>query len=197
MSGYADFPLTVYAFHGCDETVAERVSAGETDLQPSTNKYDWLGTGVYFWENAPARAMRWAIDSQKRHPDRIHKPAVVGAIVHLGHCMNLMDKESNAVLSDAFHQLEDLITRESKHGRQLILPENKGKNHYLDALVINFSHVFAEAKRHPFDTVRAAFIEGVPVFNGSSIMSDTHIQLCVRNPKKSVVAYFRPRIALP
>ncbi len=24
MSGYVDFPLTVYAFHGCDETVAGR-----------------------------------------------------------------------------------------------------------------------------------------------------------------------------
>ena len=30
---YADFPITVYAFHGCDESVAEAVFAGETELR--------------------------------------------------------------------------------------------------------------------------------------------------------------------
>lgn len=35
----------------------------------------------------------------------------------------------------------------------------------------------------------------VYAFHGSSIMSDTHIQICVRDPAKSVVAYFRPRLA--
>lgn len=51
----------------------------------------------------------------------------------------------------------------------------------------------ADASGQPYDTVRAAFIEGNPVFDGSTIMADTHIQLCVRNPKKSIIAYFRPR----
>lgn len=59
--------------------------------------------------------------------------------------------------------------------------------------MINMAHVMAEKIGKPFDTVRAAFIEGEPVFEGSAIRSDTHIQLCVRDPKKSIVAYFRPR----
>lgn len=32
---YADYPLTVYAFHGCSREVAEAVLAGETDLKPN------------------------------------------------------------------------------------------------------------------------------------------------------------------
>jgi hypothetical protein len=39
---YADFPITVYEFHGCDESVAEAVFAGKTELRPSNNCYDWL-----------------------------------------------------------------------------------------------------------------------------------------------------------
>jgi hypothetical protein len=28
--------------------------------QPSTNEWDWLGHGIYFWEHSPERALRWA-----------------------------------------------------------------------------------------------------------------------------------------
>ena len=73
------------------------------------------------------------------------------------------------------------------------IPVNRDKGHFRDAAVINMAHVMAEKIGKPFDTVRAAFIEGEPVFEGSAIRSDTHIQLCVRDPKKSIVAYFRPR----
>ena len=63
---YADYPLTVYAFHGCSHEVAEAVLAGETDLKPSRNAYDWIGSGVYFWENAPERVLRWAQAMQEK-----------------------------------------------------------------------------------------------------------------------------------
>lgn len=185
---YADYPLTVYAFHGCDESVAEAVFRGEKELLASDNDYDWLGSGIYFWENAPARAMQWALDQQKRKPGIIKKPAVVGAVVNLGACLNLIDKASNQPIKDAYEALENLRVIQP----ELSLPINKGKLHRLDALVLNIACLFAEHNKHPYDTVRAAFVEGDPVFKGSAIQSDTHIQLCVRNPQ-SIVAYFRPR----
>ena len=37
-------------FHGCDQSVVEAVIAGKTELLASTNDYDWLGNGIYFWE---------------------------------------------------------------------------------------------------------------------------------------------------
>lgn len=188
MRSFADIPLTVFAFHGCDADVADRVIAGEADLVPSDNDYDWLGTGVYFWENAPERALRWAQDTHRRNPERVRKPAVVGAVVSLGRCLNLMDKESNEVLANAYAELERIM-KAFKHD----MPENVRKFHYRDALVINLAYRISKSMDTEFDTVRAAFIEGKPVFNGSSIMDDTHIQLCVRNPAKSVIAYFRPR----
>lgn len=192
---YADFPVTVYAFHGCDESVAEAVFAGKDELRPSVNNYDWLGSGIYFWENAPERALRWAQEQQGRHPDLITKPAVVGAVIHLGTCLNLMDKSSTQTIKDAYRGLESVFADIRKDKPKFSLPTNSNKLHRLDALVLNTACLFAEKSRHPYDTVRAAFVEGDPVFKGSTIRSDTHIQLCVRNPA-SIVAYFRPREAL-
>jgi hypothetical protein len=42
-----------------------------------------------------------------------------------------------------------------------------------------------------FDTVRCAFSEGAPIFDGSRIHQQSHIQLAVRNTA-CIVGVFRP-----
>ena len=56
----------VIGFHGCDKSVVDAVVAGKTDLLSSTNDYDWLGNGIYFWENNEERAWQWAKDLAKK-----------------------------------------------------------------------------------------------------------------------------------
>ncbi len=51
----------------------------------STNDYDWLGTGVYFFQVAPQRALAWA---DERYPD---SPAVIGSRLVLENCLDLLD----------------------------------------------------------------------------------------------------------
>ena len=122
--------------------------------------------------------MQWARDHKKKNP------AVVGAVIQLGSCLNLMDTSSNEVLSHAYHTL-------TATGIQI--PQNKPGRHDLDSLVINYANRYAHDQREPYDAVRAAFIEGEPVFKGSTIMKDTHIQLCLRNCS-CIISYFRPRM---
>ena len=50
-------PGFLLGYHGCDEQVAENVLSGNDTLRPSTNDYDWLGHGIYFWESNPRRAL--------------------------------------------------------------------------------------------------------------------------------------------
>ena len=50
------YQRTIFGFHGCDRRVADSVLAGKAKLTASSNAYDWLGTGIYFWEHGPARA---------------------------------------------------------------------------------------------------------------------------------------------
>ena len=58
----------------------------------------------------------------------------------------------------------------------------------------NFLHEHrAGVGEPPFDTIRCPFFEGRPVFTGSKIAARTHIQWCIRDPRKSVVGYFRVR----
>jgi hypothetical protein len=50
----------VLGYHGCDRELGEKVLAGETTLRQSSNDYDWLAEGIYFWQDDAARALHWA-----------------------------------------------------------------------------------------------------------------------------------------
>lgn len=45
----------IIGFHGCDRSVVDKVINGKDNLIASTNDYDWLGNGIYFWENNEER----------------------------------------------------------------------------------------------------------------------------------------------
>lgn len=48
---YSIRPNLIIGFHGCEKAIAIKVINGQLDLKFSTNSYDWLGNGAYFWEN--------------------------------------------------------------------------------------------------------------------------------------------------
>ena len=189
----------VLGFHGCDESVGEQVLAGGQHLVPSTNDYDWLGHGIYFWENSPVRAKQWAEFLAKHSPksrNRITKPFVLGAIIDLGNCLDLTEASSLALVRRGFDEM--------KQGFESIgigLPKNepgaKGDEDLLkrklDCAVINYVHAMRddEDDLKPFDSVRGAFFEGQPLYEGAKIMAKTHIQVCVRK-RSSIRGYFRP-----
>jgi hypothetical protein len=173
------FARIAFGFHGTDPAVADRLVRGElavADWNASTNEYDWLGRGIYFWEYAPDRARAWA-----------GKGGVVGAIIQLGLCLDLTDIKYTDMLARAYVELATRTRRRKK-----ALPENRGKRRDLDCAVINY--LVQEAARTSgtrFQTVRAAFLEGDPVFPGSAILRETHIQIAVRDAS-CIVGVFRP-----
>ena len=84
MNIYTDRAAYVLGFHGCDQSVADKVLNSHSEhLKPSENDYDWLGSGIYFWLNDPVRALEWAKEAQAINPNNIKKPAVIGAILDL------------------------------------------------------------------------------------------------------------------
>jgi hypothetical protein len=182
-------------FHGCDAAVAERVFAGSAHLKRSKNNFDWLGEGIYFWENSPARALQFARELKARPRKagpRIRTPAVVGAVIELGYCLNLLDAEFLELLSESY---DDLRAFHERIG--VPLPNNKriGDDlllRPLDCAVINALHeTRVLLGLRPFDTVRAAFAEGGPVYPGSGVSAKHHIQICVRR-RSCIKGYFRP-----
>jgi hypothetical protein len=183
----------VLGYHGCDQSVADRVLAGEDMLKKSEKHYDWLGSGIYFWEHGPERAMDWAIEQKQR--GKITSPAVVGAVIHLGNCFDFMDVRYTRVLKDAYPQFEDYCKRNGKE-----LPVNESSSDHdvdlllrkLDCSMINWLCQFMESEQiGKFDSVRGMFREATPAFPGSSIHLKSHIQLAIRN-SACILGYFRP-----
>jgi hypothetical protein len=74
-------PSLVIGYHGCDLRVARKVLSGKDDFRPSENAWDWLGHGVYFWEDSRLRAEQWAQEESRRHGSQIKHPVVAGAVI--------------------------------------------------------------------------------------------------------------------
>ena len=110
----------VLGYHGCDRSIAEKLLAG-SPFEASTNNYDWLGAGAYFWENDPLRAMRWAEKLRDRpgKNGKIKDPTVVGAVIDLGLCLDLTTQSSLDVIRAAY----DGLVTVSEVAKQA-LPEN-------------------------------------------------------------------------
>lgn len=192
---YKAQPAFVLGFHGCDEAIGEAVlRSSDGRLNASYNEYDWIGWGTYFWEGSPQRALEFA-DQAKIEPrvtkGRIKTPFVVGAIIDLGLCCNLVDSSALQELAEAFASLKAAY---SKDGLQM--PRNLGgpdrRARYLDCAVIEFMHVLREeAKLPPYDSVRAPLLEGDDLYPSAGFKRKNHIQIAVRNPA-CIKGYFRP-----
>ncbi|MEO3690433.1 hypothetical protein [Roseateles paludis] len=192
---YQNQPAFVLGFHGCDAAIADCIVSGAEHVLKSNKPYDWLGTGAYFWESSPHRAMEWAEDMAKRpstNPRRVQNPAVVGAIIDLGNCCNLFDSAALDELRNAWDILSLLGMPDGSD-----VPENKGSTpdrlgRYRDRAVIEFMHELRKQSGLPdYDTVRAAFPEGGELYPQAGFTARSHIQIAVRNPR-CIKGYFKP-----
>jgi len=179
----------VVGYHGCDAEVASRILDGEP-FRESINDYDWLGHGIYFWEYGADRAYRFAEEQAKRR--KIKQPSVIGAMIQLGECFDLLDTRFTENLGQFYPLWEAKRTKEG-----LPVPVNQGKTpdkklRLLDCMVMNHYLLMVNEAGKPYDTVRGCFTEGEPVFAGSGIQRESHIQIAVRNPT-CIVGVFKPR----
>lgn len=197
---YSKISNLVLGFHGCDKSVAEQVISGKTRLRPSQNDFDWLGNGIYFWEGNPRRALEYA-QFLKDHPERImgkepiRNPAVVGAVLDLGHCLNLFETESISRMQTSYQLMKKSFKTAAKRmpqNKRPISEETDVLLRNLDCAVIQFIHRTREAENlMPYESVRGGFFEGEPIYPNAGVMSRNHIQICVVNPN-CIKGYFRP-----
>jgi hypothetical protein len=197
---YSRLPAFIIGFHGCDESVANRVVRGKEILRASRNEYDWLGHGIYFWENSYSRALDHAVSIMSR-PERgrmaITKPAVLGAVIDLGYCLNLMDSEFLSYLRTSYESLKVYAEQAGQNlpvnseapgsGNDLLLRR-------LDCAVIEFLCKQRDATqgKREFDSVRGLFFEGEDLYPNAGFKAKNHIQICVRN-SNCIKGYFLPR----
>jgi hypothetical protein len=185
------FARLVVGYHGCTEGFAKGLLLGKKpvrDWQPSTNDWDWLGHGIYFWEHAPERALRWA---RERYRTRRQRPAVLGAYIQLGRCFDLLNEPITSLLGEIYERLAQTCAVEGGS-----LPQNRGREgklRELDCLVINTCIAEMRQRGTEYDTVRGAFLEGEPVYPSAGFSHESHIQVAVRN-SSCILGVFQPNI---
>ncbi|WKL15651.1 hypothetical protein QYQ99_25530 [Comamonas testosteroni] len=163
----------------------------EEHLTPSAKSYDWLGSGIYFWEGSLARAWDWARSYESR--GKIKKAFVLGAVIDLKHCLDMFDSGSSEQVLAAYQSLESFM-----HQSQTPMPENTGAAaldkpaRHLDCAVMNTLHQMRKDRKLPaYDSVRGAFLEGNAIYPDAGFRSHTHIQICVRTTA-CIKGYFKP-----
>lgn len=203
---YNTRPGLLIGFHGCDESRQQELLADPSKLPKSEEAFDWLGNGMYFWENNYQRAMKWALDKQQQ--GRIKKAAVIGAVIDLGYCCDFLDSQFIHLISGYHSAMVDTYQKAGKE-----IPTNKDAIsdvnndllvRFLDCAVIEFMHskiksavrtdisVKGYSNYKIFDSLRGVYVEGAPAFDGAGLKSKSHIQICVRNPN-CIKGYFLKR----
>lgn len=189
----------ILGFHGCDREVRDRIVCKKGELlKPSENSYDWLGHGTYFWENNHERALKFAQELKDNPPkgkeNLISEPAVLGVVIDLGYCLDLMDSKHLETLSVAYHFLCDSHTKHSTKIPKNI-PNNEGELllRNLDCAVIQTVHQMnKDLNRQNYDSVRGVFFEGNDLYPNAGFKEKNHIQIAIRN-QNCIKGFFIPR----
>lgn len=187
---YQHNPSFVLGFHGTGKEVVDRIVAGKmTHLAKSSGIFEWLGHGIYFWENDPQRGLEWAQNGNAKKT--ISDPEVVGAIIDLGLCLDLTTRIGLDEVKTAYATIRDTY---AKAGEEL--PVNVGgrdkHKRELDCQVIQAVHRYREDNGlPPYDSVRALFQEDQLLYDGAGFRIRNHVQIAVINTD-CIKGYFHP-----
>lgn len=192
---YSTLPNIIIGFHGCDQEVFNKILYEHKPFKPSTNEYDWLGNGMYFWEQNLERAWEWATCGMTNPKLKIEKPAVIGAVIDLGYCLNLLDSYNIQMLKlqyELFTAKMSILDKPTPKNKNV-----KGNNdlllRYLDCAVIEDLHKdMKDNGLRPYDSVRGVFLEDNPIYETSGFREQSHIQICIRNPN-CIKGFFAPK----
>ena len=177
----------VYGFHGNTRSRIERTIRENFVREGQSG--DWLGAGLYFWQDAPNRAWDWAKNIARR--DSLAKPTeemeeyqvMVVRLQTNDHWIDLIEQSS---WTTRFHRAANAMVVGGWLPNQpnAIDPGNLQRPmlHKRDYAIIELAINLAFADHIAVDAVRCAFVEGTPVFENSAIFDKTHVQITVRNP---------------
>jgi hypothetical protein len=174
--------IELVGYHGTKIESARRIL--QTGFTPSRNSYDWLGKGVYFWQDAPYRAWDWAKGyCQKNGGD----PAVIRSLVKIrrDEFMDLIDYSQDPNWANHLSRTHQYLQQKTS---SIILPNKRAVGyHALDRLVVD---TLIQDILKPMGinilAVRACFQEGEEIYPGSAIYNKSHIQVAVRDTNSIV-----------
>jgi len=175
-------PIIVTGYHGTTVAQAQQILNG--DFTPSLNDWDWLGHSVYFWQDAPERAFRWA-EQRIQRGELDGTPTVVAARIRLASFIDLLDQRGMELLQD----YAALYLQQNPDSG---LENRRGANR-LDCAVFNVATNMVSWLGGTVAGYRAAGVEGAALTAGSPIFDLSHVQLVVVHRDAILEKWIVPR----
>jgi hypothetical protein len=198
----------VFGYHGTTQEVAKIILEDVRQFKHSTSPGDWLGSGIYFFENSYLKGLEWARRTVSKRNMSGHRDvtAVIACEIDLSRCLDLCDPTFAEELRSWVDENIAIDGLEMQHAPRLFSigkrefsisdrPYNHARNrdryqhpykvNVLDKEVINaFLEAMPTAKR--FSTVRAPFNSGRQLFPNSYLFHNSQVQIAVRDPERAM-----------
>jgi hypothetical protein len=178
-------PHVVTGYHGTTQSAATALLAGSAFLH-SKNLGDWLGSGAYFFEDAPLRAFHWAQQKAKSLP--AEEPVVLRATIRLDQSLDLLEQSGSTTLAPLASEFRkaglaaDQSPLHIANGRCKPPPLGTALHEMnkLDRLFLDWSVEILEEFGEAIEVIRAPFLWGRAVMRPSFLFDWGHVQICVR-----------------
>lgn len=161
MEDISSEPAFLRGYHGTSKDDAVLIKVGKF-FRLSTKSTEWLGDGIYFFENDKLEALQWA-----KYYKKANMPVVIESEISSQKLLDMCEQKNQKFIAKLIEELANKYKDEDRE------PE------ILDAKVINM--VCAEVG---YDVVRGIFEFQSKIFKsieGFTRFKRYHIQLCVRN----------------
>lgn len=190
----------VVGYHGTTNVRADEIQ--RTEFRMSRRTGLWLGYGRYFFQDGPIHAMRWAQYMARKETGDAANAVVLCAEVGLHECIDLTDRRYWSAIHGLWYQeikdsglsqlgVDALLDRLSMTPMERAALTDDERNalgrNYVDCEVMNlFIQRMKDAMRargYDYTTVRAAFIEGRPVYENSWLWNRSSVVVSVLEPR--------------
>ncbi len=165
----------VYGYHGY---VEERFSNYEMNrYHISTHNGNWLGDGLYFFQDAPLYAKGWAKFITRKNLNSENKRIrfrVIKAKINLSRCLCFCGKPAQSL----FLRIRKIYDHYQEEMNLTI--ENQIAYHYLDNSIVETICKIASDLGFEVKSVRGAFPAGKELFYSGLLKDMTHIQFTLR-----------------
>ena len=184
----------IFGYHGTP--VRNLPLIANSGFKAGTRNGLWLGSGVYFFMDAPGRSANYAKNWGAKNGEDI---AVLRSEIDLTHSMDLIDQEYWNFLSELYALYASEIEQRVQQDRRLKgRPDQVGPIEYAemlrsgqidpltgynvrDCLLMNLAWKELVDRGTRIDVVRAAFVEGRPVHMSSWLWDESNVMVCVKD----------------
>jgi hypothetical protein len=184
--------MVIIGYHGTTRERAEQLILDPSKYVLSTNPGDWLGRGIYFWQDAPQRAIVWA----KRNGLSDTDIAVVRAEINLEQCLDLFDLQTFRDLRSVYPRFSEYERRGNYSWSQEELTVQNGVAFFgktrsaqrkdivnnRDRALIDWYVEFRRTEGLETKSVRGVFLYGRAIYEQSFLFDWSHSQVAVIDP---------------